>query len=129
MQCVADAIVAMLAKKGIIAHMYLDDLIVVAEGYAVVSHQYDALRSVLDEQGLPKATVKSQPPSQQVHWLGINVDVCSPSLSILHVISVVDKHVARRSLSKKQLQSVACCSTSPSVYGQPAYLCLVYWMP
>ena len=34
MQCVAVAIVAILQAKGVVAHMYLDDLIVVADGHA-----------------------------------------------------------------------------------------------
>ena len=111
MQRVADAVVSILERKGVVAHMYLDDLIVVTDGYAESARQYEIVRAILKELGLPEALDKSQPPSQNVRWLGVDISVNEGTLLIPHgkieeAIALVDKYMHRRSLSRKQLQSV-----------------------
>ena len=111
MQRVADAIVATLAARGIVAHMYLDDLVVVAGSEQQAWEQYDIARSLLEELGLPEAHDKSQPPATRIKWLGIHVDSVHGTLSIPNdkldeVIAIVRSYTTKRSLSRKQLQSV-----------------------
>ena len=94
-----------------VTHMYLDDLIFVADTYAQASAQYAIVKELFRTLGLPDAVEKSQPPAQEVRWLGVNISVIEGTLSIPHnkleeVISVVDRHIQKRSISRKQLQSI-----------------------
>ena len=111
MQRVADAIVHILQKKGVVAHMYLDDLVVVAPTLEAANMQYDIARSLLAELGLPEAYEKSQPPSTTIKWLGITIDSTRGTLSmppekLAETLDLVKSVSARRSISRKQLQSV-----------------------
>ena len=111
MQRVADAIVEILRRRGVTAHMYLDDLIVVADGHAKASEQYTAVRALFKELGLPEAVEKSQPPSQSAKWLGVNIDVVEGTLAIPgekleDVLETIEKFIKKRSLTRRQLQSV-----------------------
>ena len=63
MQRVADAIVEILKQKGIVVHMYLDDLVVIAKDEVEAAAHYDIARALLHELGLPEASEKSQPLS------------------------------------------------------------------
>ena len=82
MQRVADAIVAIFAKKNIIAHMYLDDLVVVALTEGEAAAQYHVMKELLAELGLPEALDKAQPPTTCIKWLGINVDLLAGTLTV-----------------------------------------------
>ena len=111
MQRVAQAIVHMLAKKGIVAFMYLDDMIVVSPDEPTACTQYKQARALLDELGLPEAISKAQPPAPSVKWLGIQIDAAAGTLSvpndkIQQVIQYAEKHMSKRSISRKDLQSV-----------------------
>ena len=111
MQRVADAIVAILGRMGIVVHMYLDDLVVVAPTLDVANAQYDVAKSLLAELGLPKAQDKSQPPSTSIKWLSITIDSTNGTLSIPQdklneTIKLIKTFDQRRSISRKQLQSV-----------------------
>ena len=111
MQRVADAIVHILAKKGIVAHMYLDDLVVVAESYEAARNQYNIARDLLVELGLPEATDKTQPPATCVTWLGIVINAAEHTLSVPKdkldcALEMVNMYIKRRSISRKQLQSL-----------------------
>ena len=111
MQRVADAIVAILAKHGITAYMYLDDLVVVATDMASATAQYTIARDLLAELGLPEAFDKSQPPSTRITWLGIEVDSIKGTLTIpaeklKAAISLAATAIQRRSVTRKQLQSI-----------------------
>ena len=93
MQTVANAIVDVLAARGIKSYMYLDDLILVSPNREKADQDF----------------TESQVPAQRVKWLGILVDTQEMSLSIPHekiqqVLSQVSKYVRARSMSKKQLQ-------------------------
>ena len=108
-QRVADALVKVLKEKGVVAHMYLDDLIVAADGNSEATRQYEIVKALLDELGLPEAIEKSQPPGQEVRWLWVNISVAEGTFSIPNdkieeVLAVVDKHIHKRSMSRKQLQ-------------------------
>ena len=80
MQRAADMITRILEREGIRARMYLDDLIVVAESREVAHIQYERVRDLFHELGLPEAEDKVQPPATKVRWLGI--DICSVSMSL-----------------------------------------------
>ena len=84
MKHVADVLVAVLEKQGVGAHMYLEGLIVVADGHADGFRQYDIVRSLFKELGLPEAVEKSQPLSQEVKWLGVNINVVEGTLAVPH---------------------------------------------
>ena len=111
MQSVAEAIVMMLAVKGIKAYMYLDDLIILSHTRGKAQADYIAARQLLAELTLPEAVEKAQPPAQRVKWLGVIIDTLEMSVSIpedklaqvLHQVSDITK---ARSITKKQLQSV-----------------------
>ena len=111
MQRVADAIVATLASKGVTAHMYLDDLVVVAPSLTIAMAQYDMARGLLARLGLPEAMDKSQPPATSIKWLGINIDSVAGTMSVPHdkleqLVSLAKAAVRRRSVTRKQLQSI-----------------------
>ena len=111
MQRVADEITYILAQKGVVSHMYLDDLVVVAATVEEATAQYDIARALLAELGLPEAHDKSQPPSTCIRWLGIQVDSRAGTLSVLNdkltdIKSILTKFVKRRSVTRKMLQSL-----------------------
>ena len=111
MQRVAEAIVAILAKKGLTAFMYFDDMIVVSPDHDTASKQYIVARDLLVELGLPEAIEKAQPPSSSVRWLGIQIDAAAGTLSVPtekleQVIADASTHMNKRSISRKNLQSL-----------------------
>ena len=111
MQRIADAIVHVLAKHGVVAHMYLDDIVVVTATKEEGMDQYRIVAGLLQELGLPEATEKTQLPATKVRWLGIIVDSREMTLSIpeeklSQTLALVDMFVARRSINRKQLQSL-----------------------
>ena len=111
MQRVADAIVHILSSKGITAHMYLDDLVVIAPTLQDANHQYDIVRALLAELGLPEALEKARPPSTAIKWLGFNIDSLTGTLSVpqdklAETIKMVRAAVRRRSVTIKQLQVI-----------------------
>ena len=111
MQRIADAIVHVLAKRGVVAHMYLDDIVVVTATKEEGLTQYRVVADLLKELGLPEATEKTQMPATKVRWLGITVDSDNMTLSIPkeklnQTLAVVDIFATRRSINRKQLQSL-----------------------
>ena len=111
MQRVANFIVRILGVEGIKARMYLDDLVVVAPSRDIAQRQYDRVLRLLGELGLPEAEGKSQPPSNNITWLGINI--CSTDMSL----SIPDDKLAaaleaarscrgRKTLHRRQLESL-----------------------
>ena len=64
-----------MADKGVVAHMNLDDLIVVSENLSKAMEQYKIVMELLSEMGLPEAVEKSQPPTRCLKWLGIEIDL------------------------------------------------------
>ena len=104
MQHIADAIVHVLAKHGVVAHMYLDDIVVVTATKEEGMDQYRIVAGLLQELGLPEATEKTQLPATKVRWLGIIVDSREMTLSIpeeklSQTLALVDMFVARRSIN------------------------------
>ena len=111
MQRVADAIVRMLALKGITSYMYLDDIIAVCKDKATAVSQYAEARRLLHDLGLPEAVDKAQPPASRVKWLGINIDAAAGTLSVPddkleQVIEYAERFISKRSISRRDLQSV-----------------------
>ena len=111
MQRVANFITRLLKKAGICAIMYLDDIVVVAPDFSTATEQYDKVRHLLADLGLPEAVNKAQPPSTSVRWLGIDVDARNMTLSfpydkVQEALEEVHKHMAARSINKRQLQSL-----------------------
>ena len=91
--------------------MYLHDLIVVARSYEEASNQFQIVRELLKELGLPEAQDKTQPPTQRLRWLGVEIDVAAGTLTIPDdkledVLHSVSRAMKKRSISRKQLQSI-----------------------
>ena len=110
-QCVAEAIVHMLRTKGIQATMYLDDLIVVAPNRVTCEQHFHATRELFKTLGLPEAAGKTQQPARKVRWLGIDISAKDMTLSIPRdklkaTITIVNKTIKKKYISKKQLQSL-----------------------
>lgn len=111
MQCVANAITEVLGTEGIVAYMYLDDLITLSKSRQEAEIHHRRVLELLEALGLPVAEEKVQPPSSVVEWLGININARLMTLSIPmkkinETVEVVKKYKARRSMSKKELQSM-----------------------
>lgn len=111
MQRVADAIVRILANKGVVARMYLDDIITLSPDYESAVNDFHIVQDLLRELGLPEATDKIQPPATNVTWLGIQIDsqamaLSIPSQKLQDVKSSVRKALKCKSMSKSHLQSV-----------------------
>ena len=111
MQRVANFITRVLRSEGIIAIMYLDDVIVISPDRTIADTQYARVRELLAELGLPEAVDKAQPPAQAVHWLGVDIDAVNMSLSmpndkLKEVMLAVDRYHNARSINKRQLQSL-----------------------
>lgn len=111
MQSVANAITEVLASEGVVAYMYLDDLITISGNKDEANKHHSRVLELLGSLGLPIAEDKLQPPAGVVEWLGINIDARNMTLSIpakkiSETLEMVKKYSARRSMSKKELQSV-----------------------
>ena len=111
MQTVANAIVDILATRGVKSFMYLDDLVIVSHDRHTAQRDFQAARQLLRDLALPEATDKAQEPAQVIRWLGININTTEMSLSIpedklRQVLETVRKYEKARSVSKKTLQSI-----------------------
>ena len=110
-QRAANFITRVLAKKGIKSFMYLDDLIVIAPDPITAYYQFDAVRDLFRELGLPEAPGKTQPPSHKVTFLGIEIDTRNMTLSIPgekvnQTLKEIKKVKRRKSITRRQLQSI-----------------------
>lgn len=111
MQSVANAITGVLGAEGIFAYMYLDDLITLSVDRDQAHAHHKRVLELLQALGLPVAEDKIQAPSSVVEWLGININARDMTLSIPvkkinETLEVIKKYKARRSMSKRELQSV-----------------------
>ena len=111
MQMAADFIVRALERRGIKAHMYLDDVVIISPNRHMAHRQYDQTLHLIEALGLKVAEKKLQPPSPRVTWLGIQFDTENNSLAIpnekLEDIKRCMAAAARKTtLTKKQLQRV-----------------------
>ena len=82
MQNVALFICRALQDKGIKGLMYLDDLLIIADGHVDADEAYMDTLNVLRQLGLPVAPHKLLPPTREITWLGICLDLDKNSLSI-----------------------------------------------
>lgn len=82
MQTVANAIVSVLADRGVVARMYLDDIVTLSPGREKALRDHQVVKDLLEELGLPEAVDKAQPPAQKLRWLGIDIDGRNMTLSI-----------------------------------------------
>ena len=111
MQSVANAIVDILAHRGVKAFMYLDDMILLSSDRDKAMKDFAMARQLLKDLGLPEAVEKAKSPDTSVKWLGIDIDTANMTLSIPHqklseILEQVSKFVKARSMTKKQLQSI-----------------------
>ena len=111
MQMVADFLVRALERRKISAHMYLDDIVLVAPTKTIAVTHYQETLTLVEKMGLQIATGKLQPPSQQVKWLGINFDTQNNLLSIpSNKLQEIQRCMAAAAkgdvLTRKQLQRV-----------------------
>ena len=111
MRQIAEAIVQKFARRGVTAHMYLDDIVIVTVTEAEGLAQYQIVADLLKELGLPDATEKTQMPATKVRWLGITVDSKNMTLSIpeeklAQTLTIVELFANRQSINRKQLQSL-----------------------
>lgn len=111
MQTVARAIVDVLERKGVYARVYLDDIIIVSPDKQAAITDHLITRELLQKLGLPVAMDKLQPPARAVEWLGITIDTVNmtlsiPSKKVTETLTMVKKCRTRRSISKRELQSL-----------------------
>ena len=111
MQAIADFITRALSARLISAHMYLDDIVIVAPTKALAERHYKTTIHLLQELGLQVAVKKLQPPSQQVTWLGIQFDIAKNQLSMPHdKLQKIKRCMATAAvctrISKKHLQRI-----------------------
>ena len=110
-QRIAKFITRVLSQKGIKAFMYLDDLIVIAPDPITAYYQFDVVRELFRDLGLPEAPGKTQPPSHKVTFLGIDINTRTMTLSITptkveQTLTEIKKLRRRSSITRKQLQSI-----------------------
>lgn len=111
MQRIAQAIVGMLARRGITCLMYLDDLVAVSRGREAALRDFAVIQELLSDLGLPQAHEKVQPPDTKVRWLGVDVDVSNMTISLpqdklIEVQACVAKTLTCKTISRKHLQSL-----------------------
>ena len=111
MQTAANAIVDILAARGVKAFMYLDDIILISPDRSKAEADFDTARRLLRQLSLPEAEAKAQAPATKVKWLGVNIDTVEMSLAIpeekiTQVLSQVSRYASARSMTKKNLQSI-----------------------
>ena len=111
MQTVAQYIVRALAVRKVVAHMYLDDIITISPTMEKARRDYESTLTLLKELGLRVAEKKLQPPSQQVRWLGIKIDIprnelSIPSTKIAQIARCMAAASGRKHITRKHLQRV-----------------------
>ena len=111
MQTLADFVVRALNVRGIKAHMYLDDIIVVGPTPQVAERQYAQTLDLIKKLGLQVAEKKLQKPATKVKWLGIEIDTANNTLAIpQEKLAEIKRCMAaaakRDSVTKKQLQRI-----------------------
>ena len=111
MQKVAEFITRAMAARNIKAHMYLDDIILMAPSKEQAQRAYDQTLTLLCELGLKAAEAKLQPPSPSVKWLGIIIDIPNNQLRIpAEKTSQIKRCMAaasgRKYITKRHLQRV-----------------------
>lgn len=111
MQSVANALVHVLDQHGIFARIYLDDIILLSANKHQAEADHTYAKQLLQSLGLPIAAEKIQAPARAVEWLGININSSDMTISIpikkvAETMRVVKKHHSRRSISKRDLQSL-----------------------
>ena len=105
-QRVANMIVRILGSEVIRTRMYLDDLIVVAENEEKAWAQYNRVKGLFMELGLPEAEDKAQSPCTKVKWLGIEICYTSMCLSIpeaklKEIVAEAERCRAKRNIHRK----------------------------
>ena len=109
MQTIAEFLVRALATRGIHAHMYLDDIIIVSTSKDIAMREYRDTIKLLGDLGLTVAPNKIQPPAPAVRWLGIWIDVSLNQLSIpegklTQIKNCMATAARRKFITKKHLQ-------------------------
>ena len=111
MQTIAAFIVRALKRRNIVAHMYLDDVILISQTKEKAERDHNVTRTMLQSMGLKIAETKVQQPAHKVTWLGIDIDTHNNSLSIPepkleHIKSCLAQASTLKTLTLKQLQRV-----------------------
>ena len=111
MQSIAQYIMRALRKRGIVAHMYLDDVILLTPTMETARRGYQDTIQLLADLGLQVAIKILQPPAPRVKWLGINIDVPENVLSIpkdkvVQILRCLAAASGRKYLSRRHLQQI-----------------------
>ena len=127
MQRVVQAITSILRRRGLRAHMYLDDLVVVAESAEKAWWAYGQALQLFDDLGLPEARDKRQPPAWDIVWLGVRINtedmtISMPEDKVAATLEAITNMRTRKTTSVKTLQSVLSKILHMSKCVQPARL-------
>lgn len=111
MQKVADFIVRALAARGIQCHLYLDDMVLELDHYQDCHAIFTEVMALYRALGLPISYSKIQPPSTQIVYLGITIDVEARILSIPHkkieqFLALAKWTLGQATVSKKLVQRI-----------------------
>ena len=111
MQRVANFLVRVLTDQGLCVTMYLDDLIAVAPTRDQALSDYEKVRDLLYELGLPEAKDKTQLHATKVRWLGIDICADDMTLSIPQdklraAMETVKETVGKHSIHRRLYESL-----------------------
>ena len=111
MQMTADFLTRALATRKVVAHMYLDDIVLISPNMEIAKRDYAMTMDLINALGLQVADKKVQPPAPRVRWLGINIDIPKNQLSIpLPKVTQIKNCMAAASgkkyLTKRHLQRI-----------------------
>lgn len=111
MQRVADAIIAMLGRRGIMFKMYLDDWIILSPSYDKAVADLQTAQDLLRQLGLPEAVNKIHHPASNIKSLGVDIEAKNMTLSLpndrlVDIKRAVYLAIMCRRMSKLQLQSL-----------------------
>ena len=109
MQTIADFLVRALEARGVVCHMYLDDILIMAPAASSAQRMYQTALKLLDSLGLQVAIKKLQPPAPRVTWLGIDIDIPANMLAITtskldQIRTCMVDASSKRTITKKALQ-------------------------
>lgn len=127
MQKVADFIVRALATRGIQCHLYLDDMVLELDQHQDCHSRFMEVIARYRALGLPISYSKIQPPSTQIVYLGIAIDVehrtlTIPRAKINQFIVLARWTLGQKVVSKKLVQRIVGKINHISRCAQPAQL-------
>ena len=112
MQKIAQYIARFLGAIGIPVIIYLDDLVGVTSTLEKAQQDCTTVQELLGDLGLPLAKHKVVPPTRQVTWLGVTMDMDKNTIEIQEskvkeTLDIMIHLLECRTMSRKQVQSLA----------------------